>query len=379
MSSRLSSELLSSIIGDIYDCAINPSGWSAALSRITLAIDAAYTTISLANAVGLQGRMAAQSPWDSEQLRILNEEYGIAGVPGLQRVMLNDVDETWSTLSNMPEAEFQATPFYQNWARPQGLRDACLVKFVHTQDRIGVMGCITRASRDIIGPEDQRFIGLLSPHLRRAALIGDLLDQARVEASFYQSALDQLASPVVLTTADGTILYANKAAEDMFAEDGLLAKPGGKLKAKVHASQIALTSALQGASLSDQVLGGSGIGIPLSRPGQTAAVAYVLPLSPGTARAAFKPATVAVFVSTSISASPPPDGVLIALYDLTPAEARVVLAIVEVHTRDETLEKLNISDNTLKTHLNRIYKKTGTNGVAELIRLTSTLSMPGRA
>ncbi len=379
MSSRLSAELLSSIIGDIYDCAINPSGWSAALSRITLAIDAAYTTISLADAVGLQGRMAAQSPWDTEQLRILNEEYGIAGVPGLQRVMLNDVDETWSTLSNMPEAEFQATPFYQNWARPQGLRDACLVKFVHTQDRIGVMGCITRASRDIIGPAEQKFIGLLSPHLRRAALIGDLLDQARVEASFYQSALDQLASPVMLTTADGSILYANKAAEDMFANDGSLAKTGGKLKAKVHASRIALTSALRDASLSDQVLGGSGIGIPLSRPGQPAAVAYVLPLSPGTARAAFKPATVAVFVSTSISASPPPDGVLIALYDLTPAEARVVLAVVEGQTRDATLEKLNVSENTLKTHLNKIYKKTGTGNVAELIRLTSTLSMPGRA
>jgi PAS domain-containing protein len=285
MATRLSSDLLSSIIGDIYDCAINPSGWSGALSRITLAIDAAYTTISLANPVDNQGRMAAQSPWDPEQLRILNEDYGIEGVPGLKRVLSSDVDDPWSTLTSMPEQEFQATPFYQNWAKPQGLRDACLVKFVHTADRIGIMGCITRASRDIIGPEEQRFIGLLSPHLRRAALIGDLLDQARVEARYYQLALDRLAIAVVLTHANGQILYANTAAEEMFARAGPIHKVAGKLRTQLPSSQNALKAALVGASKSDQLLGSSGIGIPLSMRDQPAAVAYVLPLTQGTARA----------------------------------------------------------------------------------------------
>jgi DNA-binding CsgD family transcriptional regulator/PAS domain-containing protein len=378
MALRLGSELLSSIIGDIYDCAINPSGWSGALSRITLAVDAAYTTISLANAVDLQGRMAAQSPWDSEQLRILNEDYGIEGVPGLRRVLSSDVDETWSTLTSMAEEEFQATPFYQNWAKPQGLRDACLVKFVHTADRIGIMGCITRASRDIIGPEEQRFIGLLSPHLRRAALIGDLLDQARVEARYYQSALDRLSHGVVLTDGSGQILYANTAADEMFRLEGPIVKIAGKLRAQHPSSQNALKMALLAASKSDQLLGGSGIGIPLVTPDQPAAVAYVLPLSPGTARASFSPATVAVFVSTQISAMPPPDAVLIALYDLTPAEARVVLAIISDAKKTDILERLQINENTLKTHLSRAYKKTNTNNLAELVKLTSAISMPGR-
>ncbi len=378
MALHLSRELLSSIIGDIYDCALNPSGWSAALSRITLALDAAYTTISLASTENNQGRMAAQSPWDSEQLRILNEEYGIDGVPGLRRVISIDVDEPWSTLSNMPEDEFQATPFYQNWVRPQGLRDACLVKFVHTQDRIGIMGCITRASRDIIGPEEQKFISLLSPHLRRAALIGDLLDQARVEARSYQSALDRISVAVVLTDANSQILYANAAAEEMFNDEGPIIKNAGRVKAQLPASRNVLKAAIAAASLSDHSLGGGGIGIPLSTPDRPAAVAYVLPLSPGSARAAFMPANVAVFVSTNIAASPPPDAVLIALFDLTPAEARVVLAVVGDGNRDFMLTSLDISENTLKTHLNRIYKKTSTSNVAELIKLAATLSVPSR-
>jgi DNA-binding CsgD family transcriptional regulator/PAS domain-containing protein len=376
--SRLTPDLLSSIIGDIYDCAINPSGWSAALSRITLALDAAYTTISMANPVDNHGRMAAQSPWDPEQLRILNEDYGIEGVPGLKRVLYNDVDEAWSTLANIPEDEFQQTPFYQNWAKPQGLRDACLVKFVHTADRIGIMGCITRAGRDIIGPQEQAFIANLSPHLRRAALIGDLLDQARVEAQFYQSTLNGLAIAVVLTDNEGRIRFANTAAEAMFAKAGPLTRLNGVVKTQNPVAQLPLLAALDLAATSDQSLGTGGIGIPISAQNQPAAVAYVLPLAAGTARASFKPATVAIFVSTTTSASPPPQAVLMALYDLTPAEARVAVAAMGGNSKQDIQVQHQISENTLKTHLARVYKKTGSNTIADLVKLAATISSPNK-
>ena len=111
---RLSNDVLSSIIGDIYDCSINPEGWTATLTRITRAVDAAYTTISLASTNDFHGRMAAHSPWDPEQLRILNDEYGVHGIPGLSSVLFGDVDSPWATLSSMSEGEFQTSPFYQN-------------------------------------------------------------------------------------------------------------------------------------------------------------------------------------------------------------------------------------------------------------------------
>jgi DNA-binding CsgD family transcriptional regulator/PAS domain-containing protein len=378
MASRLNAELLSSIIGDIYDCAINPSGWSAALSRITLALDAAYSTIALSNTTDLHNRMAAHSPWDVEQLNILNDDYGIKGVPGLDQLLILDVDEAWSTMSVMPEHEVQQTKFYLDWAQPQGLRDACLVKFVHSPDRIGMLACVTRADRDIVGPHEQKFISLISPHLRRAALIGDLLDQARVEAQIYQSTLNRLATAVVLTNASGHILYANAAAQQMFEQQGPILKVSGKLRTQATISQHALNVALYGASQSDQVLGSSGIGIPLSSPDKPPAVAYVLPLSAGTARAAFQPATAAVFVSTHNSASPLPEAVLTALYDLTPAEARVVMAIVVRPEKKSVLTRLQISENTLKTHLSRIYKKTTVNSFAELLKLAEEITVHAR-
>ncbi len=178
----IDNEILSSIIGDVYDCVLNPDGWPDVLIRVTQTMDAAYTTIALAGTSDNHGRFAAQSPWDEERMREL-QDYSFDDIPGLKAAVIGDIDTPVSTLSLMRESELQETPFFRNWVGPQGLREGCITKFVHTPDRIGLLGCTTRAGRDIISAEDQRFLALLSPHLRRAALIGDLLDNARVTSA----------------------------------------------------------------------------------------------------------------------------------------------------------------------------------------------------
>jgi DNA-binding CsgD family transcriptional regulator len=278
----------------------------------------------------------------------------------------------------MSEAELQQTPFFQNWAKPQGLREGCIIKFVHTQDRIGLMGCTTRADREIISVEEQRFMALLSPHLRRASLIGDLLDQARVTASLYRQALDHLAVAVVLTGANGSILHANGAAQQMFSAQGPILSRHGLLQAQNTAVVLALQEAIASAASADASIGSRGIGLPISAPGQPPAVAYILPLTEGTARAAFRPACAAVFVSTTTSASPLPEAVLTTLFDLTPAEARVLLRIGSGLSASRSAVSLGIGENTLKTHLNRIFAKTGTRRQADLVKLISNMGVPLR-
>ncbi|MER9655084.1 LuxR family transcriptional regulator [Mesorhizobium sp. M0152] len=376
MVERLSGEVLSSIIGDIYDCVLNPEGWAGVMTRITGAVDAAYTTIALASTAGNHGRFAAQSPWDPVQMRVLQEDYDFDAIPGLKAAVVGDIDTPVATLSYMSEAQLQQTPFFQNWAKPQGLREACITKFVHTPDRIGLMGCTTRADRGIISAEEQRFLALLSPHLRRASLIGDLLDQARVTANFYRQALDHLAVPVVFTGANGAILHANGAAERMFSAQGPILSRNGLLQAQNPATARALLEAIAGAASEDAALGSRGIGLPISAPGQPPAVAYVLPLTEGTARAAFRPACAAVFVSTTTSSSPLPEAVLTALFDLTPAEARVLLRIGGGLSASKSALALGIGENTLKTHLNRIFAKTGTRRQADLVKLVSDIGTP---
>ena len=369
-------ETLSSIIDDIYDCVLNPDGWSGALGRVTQAMGAAYTSLSLAHAVNSQHRMAAQSPWDPLQLRKLVENFSPDQIPGLLPVITGDVDLPRSTLSCMSESAFHATPFYRDWVRPQGLGEACLTKFVHTPDRLGIMACTMYTKRTVVTAEELRFLALISPHVRRAALIGDLLDQTKIMAGLYRSALDNIATPVFFTNATGHILYANMEATNMLSANGHLYSRGGTLHAQNAVVDHALLAAIASTSDTNISIGARGIGLPISEPGQPPAVAYVLPLSEGSARAAFRPACAAIFVSTTTSASPMPEAVLTSLFDLTPTEARVLLCIGSGMSAAKTVHALGMKENTLKTHLGRIFAKTNTLRQADLVKLINDIGTP---
>lgn len=62
---------------------------------------------------------------------------------------------------------------------------------------------------------------------------------------------------------------------------------------------------------------------------------------------------------------------LIRAYGLTPAELRVLLAIVEIGGAPEVAEALGISETTVKFHLRRLYEKTGGRRHADLVKLVA--------
>jgi DNA-binding CsgD family transcriptional regulator/PAS domain-containing protein len=371
----LEADIFSSVVADIYDCALHPEGWNTVLTRISDLMNAAYATISLADSHQFHAVMAAHSPWDSVLLQALNDDYGIEGVPGLKEVVFGEVDTTNSTMNQMSEAEFQQSRFYQNWVKPQALRDACVTKFVQTQNRLGLVGVITRANRAIINAEERRFMQLLSPHFRRAALIGDLLEQTRVSTQLYQRTLDALQAPVVLTDRTGRLIFANSRAEEVMGRAEAVTLTSGVVSCVTPIGASALQDAINRASQNDLSLGSRGIGIPVSSKPQQPMVAYVLPLTQGTLRGDYDDAAVAIFLSSGSNAALPPESTLIALFDLTPSEARVLLRIGGALTISQTAVELLLSENTVKTHLARIFTKTGKSRQSELVQMVSALRL----
>ncbi len=376
MQSAVSPTALSSVISDIYDCALQPEKWPQTLTHITEITNAAYTTISLGHPSEGTAVMAVHSPWDPEMLRILNEVYG-PEIPGIWDIVNGDLDAPFSTLANVPESEFQQSRFYREWVAPQGLRDACVAKFAGTEKRIGLVTVVTRANRDIISVQERDFIRLISPHLRRAALIGDLLDQRNIAVAAYRSTLDSLSTPVLLADADARVSHANAAADRLLSSDTRLSVVKGILTATSRVGSNALGDAIRRAATDGGAqLGGRGIGIPLSTPSESPMVAYVLPLAASEVRRSFGSAGVAVFVSSGAAHVAPTEGILITLYDLTPAEARVMTAAGRGLPMSEIGTALSISENTVKTHLGKVYSKTGMVRQAELVALMLSIAKP---
>ena len=67
---------------------------------------------------------------------------------------------------------------------------------------------------------------------------------------------------------------------------------------------------------------------------------------------------------------------MITLFDLTPAEARVMLTIGMGAGTEEAISALGITENTLKTHLKRIYAKTRTGRQTDLSKLVAEIGTP---
>jgi DNA-binding CsgD family transcriptional regulator len=62
-------------------------------------------------------------------------------------------------------------------------------------------------------------------------------------------------------------------------------------------------------------------------------------------------------------------------YGLTMAEAKVALSVSSGTRISDTARRLKISANTVKTHLRRVFGKTGTSRQAELSRLMATIGL----
>jgi DNA-binding NarL/FixJ family response regulator len=381
----LSPELVSSLISDIYDCALQPDKWTSTLARVADTMDAAYVGLNLTTPDFQQALVVAHSPWDTVQLQRVNHEFGLE-VPGLAHLIQEAIDTPGSSMDIYPEPEFQKSRFYREWVQPQGLRDSTVCKFAQTGDRLGIAAAVTRASRDLVQPEEHQFMQMLSPHFRRATMISDALSMQDVAEQSYRHLIDRLACPVILTNRYGKVYQINAAADALLESSSLLRLTNGLVRANenvktvaasIHAQRVkSLQQAIELAAEGDVALGYRGIGITLQAEGQVPLIAYVLPLEVSDVRSGFASASVAIFICSRESAVPIVESMLATLYALTPSEIRVFKHVAQGLSAKEIAHLLHLSENTVVTHTRNLLVKTQTHKQTQLIALAHSLSLP---
>ena len=107
-------------------------------------------------------------------------------------------------------------------------------------------------------------------------------------------------------------------------------------------------------------------------------VAHVLPLSSGARLGAgiTYAAAAAVFVRKATLETPSLPEVIRTTFKLTPMELRVLIAVVEVGGVPEVATVLGVAGTTVKTHVSRLFEKTGARRQADLVRLVAGFSTP---
>lgn len=365
------------LIGEIYDAALDPGLWRDVVGRAGRFVGGPAASIFSKSPIAGTGNVYYESGIDPYYRDLYFQEY-VTLDPATTGHYFADIGEPVATADLMPYEEFLETRFYEEWAKPQGLVDfvsAVLDKSLTSAALFGVF----RHERDgIVDDETRRRMRLIVPHIRRAVLVGRLIDLKSAEAATFADTLDGLSAGICLVDSSGRIVHANAACHVILDAGDLFSTAGGRLVARDAESDQSLQRLFAAAGGGDAAIGTQGIALPLTAPDGTRYVAHVLPLTSGARRltGVAYTAIAAVFIRKTILETPSPPEVIARTYKLTPTELRVLLAIVEVGGVPEVAGALGVAETTIKTHLGRLFVKTGAARQADLVKIVAGYASP---
>jgi DNA-binding CsgD family transcriptional regulator len=368
---------LSALIADIYDAALSPSLWPDALRGSAAFVGGMGASVYFKEAGNSSGYPVHVFGIEPHYQHLYFDRYARLD-PTLIGFFFAEIEAPKATADVMPYDEFLQTRFYREWVQPQGMVDsvnavldrsatsaACFVVFRHERD-------------GIVDDNARRRMRLIVPHVRRAALVGGLIDAGKVEAATFSAILDGLGSGMFLVDADAGMVHANVAGHAMLEAGGPFRVVDGRLVAADPRTDETLRTMFATAAEGDAAVGVKGIAVQLMARTGERHVAHVLPLTSGERRRAGMDyaAVAAVFVREATLDVPSVPQVIARSYRLTPTELRVLLAVVEVGGVSEVAARLGIAKTTVKMHLRRLFEKTGTGRQADLVKLVAGFASP---
>ena len=278
----------------------------------------------------------------------------------------------------IPRSDLEQTRFYREWIEPQGIVDAVAVNLEKGLTRSSYLAVRTDATYGLADDKMLERLAALVPQLQRAVNISRLVDhgkQSEQVSVALTAMLDHLEVAVFLVDADCIMTFANEAAKGMLA-DAILVEARGKALRVISASaDHTLHDVIASITKGDGWPGVRGVGVLLTDNAPNQWFAHILPLTSGRRRetGAANAAVAAVFIRKTSPNAPPPLEAIARRYSLTAGEARVLDAVLKVRGVKAMADMLGLSQATVKTHLQNLFRKTGTKRQGDLVKLVSGL------
>jgi DNA-binding CsgD family transcriptional regulator/PAS domain-containing protein len=368
---------LSQLIGEIYDAAIDPALWPDVMERISRFVGGSIANLYVHDANRQGAALIHSYGQDPHYLQLYLEKY-VGMNPLYPASTFIEVGEVFEGSSLVPHQEMQATRFYQEWLKPQGIVDVLVANLEKSGGSIAALAVrLTENDGPLDGATVER-MELIVPHVRRAVLIGKVIDWHKLESAALSAAVDALAAAVFLLNGQGGIVHANSAGRRVLERGDMLRASNDILIANDPAVHRTLRDAFAAAQNGDAAVGAKAVAVPLTTLGGDQYVGHVLPLTSGARQLAGKvhSAAAAFFLRKPELDVPSSLEILAKLYRLTPSEVRVLQAVVDDGSVPAAAEALGLSQSTVKTHLHHVFEKTGTSSQSELVKLVAGAASP---
>lgn len=367
---------LTEVVGDIYDAALDPALWSDVVAKIVSHVGGQAGSLAIKDTTRNDIDVFCDVGFEPDCIQIYAETYSrfdpLATAPLLNSKAIASVRDLVSF------DDYLRGQFYREWAEPNGWLDCANAVIENNGANSTLLRIVTNKAAGPVNEEMRRGLAHIVPHMRRATSIGKAIDLKNGAAAMLAETLDGLSAGLFLVDARGQVVHANRAAQEILAADGVLRLFGGQLVTDDARINNALRGMFALAGKGDAALDIKGMALPLPARNGDHYIAHVLPLNSGERRrasAAYK-ATAAVFVRKTTLQTPSSSAAIARIYNLTPAELQVLLAVVEIGGAPDVAQALGVAESTIKTHLKRLFNKTGAKRQADLVKLVAGFSNP---
>lgn len=349
------------VIDRIYEAALVPDAWNDALAGMAAISGATISSMFLFDELGPPRGVAFNIPKaDLDHF--------------LSKGWTHSPSVAWA-LANLPAGFTVAADHLtaEQWANDeaeQALAQLGTAPPIVTNVRIGtteIMSLLVAQPRSNprSNPDDIRALNALRPHFARSAIVASRLGFERARATV--GILEGLGLAAAVIDRRGRVIASNGLLDK---QEVVVATAFGGVALSNRVKNAAFAQAL---SRTGEGTHGPCLSMPLTATDtDPALIVHLLPLR-GLANDLFSGGHVLMVVSPVVRKAVPQPELLYGLFDLTPAEARLTLSLLEGGALPEIAVRTGVSHHTLRTQLRSVMAKTGTRRQAELTQLLAAL------
>lgn len=362
----LDGELFAGLVSRIYDAVFMPELWSDLAADVTDAVGGAQVMLGVQDFQAGHLRVVAPR-MDPSDLDTYQVHWGASDLLW-QRTNGAQIGLILHAEAFVPKDEMIRTGIYNDWHRPMGLGVAGLgVNLATGQGMPAVFGVKRAARRDSFESAELALFTRLAPHMIRATQLQLRLHHLALREELALAGLDRQDEGVILLDSDMAVLHVNSFAREILDARAGLSLNGAKLYTNGPSGSALRRLCLRAAQ-------GTGGGLRIERDPHAPLEIIATPWP--RAASGWDPGwlglrrpAVALIITDALRMARRQQERLCRRYGLTPTEARLALEIAQGHGRVAAAARLGISVGTVRTHLERIFAKTGVHRQAELARL----------
>jgi DNA-binding NarL/FixJ family response regulator len=271
----------------------------------------------------------------------------------------------------LPQSLLSNDEWYNDWLLKGGIRDILGTTLYESSSRKMSIG-LYRAIGDVGPfPRAEAQLQVLLPSLRDAARLNVGLIDAGYRSALGRGSIDLLATGAIFTDRDGRIIDANRAGEQiLIAGDGLTMRNGQVISARRSFETAKLARLIANAAAAEGSVPSAGSMLITRDHGRPPYVVRVAPASDGLNSDDLPMAMLVISAPDERRVS---QEELAELYDLSPAESRIAIALAQGKRLTAVAAELGVQTTTLRSQMSSILRKCGVERQSDLVRLISTI------